>query len=134
MPTWHDIGESPVVDGRYIDRTTGTVVAAPEGDGHQEYMGPPAVDVIVQSIHEDTTQCVFRAARPFPMAALLRHIVTNVIGKRKLEIDSVVATPYAIRVILAHALTPAAFSEIAMEMANGIWDHAQEEVQTGSVE
>ena len=35
---------------------------------------------------------------------------------------SVVATPYAIRVVLSHDLTPDAFYDIAYEMANGIWD------------
>ncbi|KAL1891048.1 hypothetical protein Sste5346_007871 [Sporothrix stenoceras] len=124
-PGWHGTGHSPVVGGRYIDRSTGEVVAAPDGDGHQEYAGPPAVDIIVMSIHEDTTQCVFRAARAFPMAAILGHIFTNVIQKRKLEIDSVTATPFAIRVILAHPLTPAEFSDISMEMANGMWDQAE---------
>jgi hypothetical protein len=124
VPGWHDAGHLPVVDDCNIDRSTGAVFDAPEGAGHQEDTDPPAVDIVVMSVHENTTQCVFLGARPFPMAALLGHIVTNVIGKRKLEIDSVTATPFAIRVILAHPLTPTAFSEIAMEMANGIWDHA----------
>ncbi|CAK7219814.1 hypothetical protein SBRCBS47491_003978 [Sporothrix bragantina] len=121
-PGWHDEGKTPVVNGFYIDRATGESIAAPDSDHHQEYNGPPAVDIIVSSIHEDTTQCTFRAGRYFPMEALLCHIVTNVVGKRKLELDSLVATPFAIRVTLAHALTPNEFSEIALEMANGIWD------------
>lgn len=127
-PGWHDTGHSPVVNGRYIDRTTGEAVAATDSDGHQEYMGPPAVDIIVMSIHEDTTQCVFRASREFPMEALLGHIVTNVIRKRGLQLDSLTATPFAIRVILAHPLTSDAFTEVALEMANGIWDDVDDAV------
>ncbi|CAK7210655.1 hypothetical protein SEUCBS140593_000904 [Sporothrix eucalyptigena] len=125
-PGWHDEGNTPVVNGFYIDRVTGKPVAAPDSDHHQEYMGPPCVDIIVTSIHEDTTQCVFRAARPFPMNALLCHIVSNVVGRRDLEVDSLMATPFAIRVTLAHPLTTEEFSEISMEMANGIWDHPPE--------
>lgn len=132
-PGWHDTGHSPVVDGRYIDRSTGEIVAAPEGD-HQEYVGPPAVDIIIMSIHDDTNQCMFRAARAFPMEVLLGHIVTNVIAKRKLEIDSLTATPFAIRVILAHPLTPEAFTDVALGMANGIWDHAEDGTVIKSIE
>lgn len=46
----------------------------------------------------------------------------KVIGEKKLELDSVIATTYAIRVTLAHELTPDQFSEIAIDMANGVWD------------
>lgn len=121
-PGWHDDAKTPVVDGRYYDRAAGEVKTAIDGDGHQEYMGPPSVDIIVQSIHEDTNQCMFRAARAFPMEALLGYIMTYVVGPRKLQLDSVVATTYTIRVTLSHELTPAQFNEIAIQMANGIWD------------
>ena len=84
-------------------------------------MGPPAVDIIVRSQHIDTVKCIYRASRPFPMETLLCHIM-KVVGDRKLELDSVIATTYAIRVTLAHELTPDQFSEIALNMANGVWD------------
>ncbi|CAI7565639.1 unnamed protein product [Penicillium crustosum] len=97
-PGWHDEERTPIVDGKYYDRATGEIRLASEGD-YQEYMGPPAVDIIVRSQHIDT-----------------------VVGDRKLELDSVIATTYAIRVTLAHELTPDQFSEIALNMANGVWD------------
>jgi len=122
-PGWHDKGRTPVVDGKYYDRETGAVRLASEGD-HQEYMGPPAVDIVVKSQHIDTVHCTYRAARSFPMAALLCHIM-RVVGERKLEVDSVMATPYAIRIILSHELKPEEFGEIASEMVNGIWDRVE---------
>ncbi|CAI7656859.1 unnamed protein product [Penicillium viridicatum] len=101
-PGWHDEERTPVVDGKYCDRATGEIKLASDGD-HQESMGPPAVDIIVRSQHIDTIKCTYRASR-------------------KLELDSVIATTYAIRVTLAHELTPDQFSEIALNMANGVWD------------
>jgi hypothetical protein len=122
-PGWHDEGRTPIVDGKYYDRVTGEVHSAADGD-HQEYMGPPSVDIIIKSQHIDTIHCGYRAARAFPMEALLCHIM-KVVGERKLEVDSVVATPYAIRILLSHELTPENFSEIATEMVNGIWDQKE---------
>ncbi|UNI13277.1 hypothetical protein JDV02_000034 [Purpureocillium takamizusanense] len=121
-PGWHDEGRTPVVDGKYYDRATGEVRLAADGD-HQEYIGPPAVDIIVRSQHIDTVQCAYRASRPFPMETLLCHIM-KVVKERTLELDSVIATPFAIRIILSHELTPDQFSEIALDMANGVWDDA----------
>jgi len=123
-PSWHGDARTPVVDGKYVDRTTGQVRDAPGGDGHQEYIGPPAVDIVVRSMHEDTLHCAYRAARSFPMEAILGHVM-KVVGQRKLKLDSVMATTYTVRVILSHELTPQQFSEIAKEMANGIWDEVE---------
>jgi len=117
-PGWHGEANTPVIDGKYCDRATGELR---DSNNHEEYAGPPAVDIVVKSLHADTSQCGYRAARAFPMEALLCHIV-SVVAQHKLTLDSVVATPYAIRVILAHDLTPTAFIDIACEMANGIWD------------
>ncbi|KAJ6437232.1 Glycoside hydrolase, subgroup, catalytic core [Purpureocillium lavendulum] len=119
-PGWHDEGRTPVVDGKYYDRATGEVRLAADGD-HQEYLGPPAVDIIVRSQHIDTVQCAYRAARAFPMEALLSHIM-KVVKERRLELDSVMATTFSIRIILCHVLTPDEFNEIALDMANGLWD------------
>ncbi|OAQ86670.1 hypothetical protein VFPBJ_00710 [Purpureocillium lilacinum] len=117
-PGWHDVAQTPVVDGKYYDRGTGEIRTATD---HQEYSGPPAVDIIIYSIHEGTTECCYRAARPFPLRTLLCHIV-QVIQERKLEIDSLFAAPYAIRIILADDLTREEFSEVTNAMVNGIWD------------
>ena len=119
-PGWHDEERTPVVDGKYCDRATGEIKLASDGD-YLEYMGPPAVDIIVRSQHIDTVNCIYRASRSFPMETLLCHIM-KVVGDRKLELDSVIATTYSIRVTLAHELTPDQFSEIALNMANGVWD------------
>ncbi|KAJ5338647.1 hypothetical protein N7452_005375 [Penicillium brevicompactum] len=122
-PGWHDEAQTPVVDGKYCDRATGEIKLAADG-GYQEYMGPPAVDILIRSVHIDTIECSFRASRSFPMETLLCYIM-KVVGKRKLELDSVMATTYSIRVILAHELTPDQFSDIAFDMANGVWDEVE---------
>lgn len=122
-PGWHDESRTPVVDGKYYDRATGQVRTAPDGD-HQEYSGPPSVDIIIKSQHIDTVHCTYRAARAFPMEVLLCHIM-KVVGQRKLELDSVMATPYAIRVLLSHELTPKDFSDVALQMANGIYEDTE---------
>ena len=118
-PEWHGDARTPVVDGKYHDPATGELRVA-SGD-HGYYLGPPAVDIIIRSQHEDTCQCVYRAARPFPVEALLFQIM-RVVHDRKLEVDSLNATPYAIRIILSHELTVEEFKEYSLEMANGIWD------------
>ncbi len=117
-PGWHDEARTPVVDGKYYDRATGEIRTASDGD-HQEYMGPPAVDIVIRSQHIDTVQCVYRASRTLPMETLLGHIM-KVVGEKKLELDSVIATTYTIRVILSHELGSEEFSEIASAMAQGI--------------
>ncbi|OAQ62869.1 hypothetical protein VFPPC_16392 [Pochonia chlamydosporia 170] len=117
-PGWHSDVRTPVVDGKYYDKKTGELRIASD---HEEYSGPPAVDIIIKSQHEDTCQCTYRAARPFPVEALLWQIM-RVVHDRKLEVDSLIATTYAIRIILCHKLTVDEFHEISIEMANGIWN------------
>ena len=48
--------------------------------------------------------------------------IMRVVHDWKLEVDSLNATPYAIRIILSHELTVEEFKEYSLEMANGIWD------------
>ncbi|CAG9991004.1 unnamed protein product [Clonostachys byssicola] len=117
-PGWHGEGKTPVVDGKYIDRKTGKLCTAADDD-HQEYEGPPAVDVIVKSQHADTTHCTYRQALAYPMEAILACMM-KVVAKEKLEIDSVMATPYAIRIIISHELTENKFYELAMSMCNDV--------------
>ena|ERR1711934_483373 len=117
-PGWHDEARTPVVDGKYYDPATGEIRTASDGD-HQEYTGPPGVDIIIRSQHIDTVECVYRAARSLPMETLLCHIM-KVIEEKKLELDSVMATTYTIRVILSHDLRSEEFIEIASAMAHGI--------------
>ncbi|KXT05082.1 hypothetical protein AC578_7554 [Pseudocercospora eumusae] len=112
-PTWHYQNQTPVIDGKYIDRDTGETKTI--SVNQSEFLGPPAVDVVIRSQHEDTTQCVFRASRAVPMEALLGHIM-GIVGEKKLQLDSVMATAYAIRVVLSHELTPEEFGAIAVEM------------------
>ncbi|KAM4066827.1 hypothetical protein HRG_000845 [Hirsutella rhossiliensis] len=121
-PGWHEDAKTPVVDGKYYDRATGEVRVADAA----EYGGPPAVDIIVSSIHQDTVGCSTRAARPFPVEALLYHIM-RVIHDGKLELDSLIATQYAIRVVLSHELTVDGFGDVADEMVNGIWKQEGEQ-------
>ncbi|OAR00554.1 hypothetical protein LLEC1_07018 [Akanthomyces lecanii] len=117
-PGWHYEARTPVVDGKYYDRATGEIRAASDDD-HQEYMGPPAVDIVIRSQHIDTVQCVYRASRTLPTETLLGHIM-NVVGEKKLDLDSVMATTYTIRVILSHEMRLEEFCEIASAMAHGI--------------
>lgn len=116
-PGWHADARTPVVDDKYYDRNTGELRVA---SNYQTYSGPPAVDIIINSQHEDTCRCTYRAAREFPMEALLWQIM-RVVHDRKLGIDSLVATPYAIRIIICHEITVEEFRAISNEMANGIW-------------
>ncbi|UNI24511.1 hypothetical protein JDV02_010250 [Purpureocillium takamizusanense] len=116
-PGWHAAANTPVVDGKYLDRATGQVRTAAD---HVEYDGPPAVDIIIRNVHESSVECVFRAARPFPLRALLCHMA-RLLEEKNIELDSLFAAPYAIRVTLAHEFTHEEFYDIAIEMANGIW-------------
>ncbi|PHH78887.1 hypothetical protein CDD82_2787 [Ophiocordyceps australis] len=115
-PGWHAEAHTPVVDGKYYDRASGEVRDASGG----EYSGPPAVDLVIMSLDAESSQCVYRAARPFPLEALLCHIM-GIVKERKLEIDSLTATRFAIRIILSHELTVDQFNEVTDEMSNGIW-------------
>ena len=115
-PGWDGDTHQPVVDGKYLDPKTGELRKA----GNSSYLGPPAVDFIVQSIHEDSPiDCFFRAQRPVPIESMLCQ-VANAVCKRKLTIDSLNATQYSIRIILAHPLSKDEFMEVAFEMANGV--------------
>lgn len=115
-PGWHEEARTPVVDGKYENPTTGQVLIA----DCAQYLGPPAVDIIILSIHGDTAGCVFRAARAFKMEHLLANVV-RVTSEKELDIDSLNASPYAIRVVLAHELTKDDFTGIALEMVNGLF-------------
>ncbi|KAF4987445.1 hypothetical protein FDECE_15435 [Fusarium decemcellulare] len=119
VPGWDEEAKRPIVDGKYNDPKTGELRTA----AGYEYSGPPAVDIVVTSLHEDTTQCVYRAQRPFPVEKML-HQVMKVVHDRSLTIDSLIATTYHIRIVLAHEITPEEFSQISDEMANGIWNQA----------
>lgn len=81
----------------------------------------PDVDIIISNLHAETAHCLYRAVRPFPVEALLYRIM-RVVYNKKLEIDSLTATQYTIRVILSHELTVAEWEKVVDEMANGIWD------------
>lgn len=51
--------------------------------------------------------------------------IMRIVDERKLQIDSLNATPYAIRVVLAHELSGEEFAEVADVMATGIWNYRQ---------
>ncbi|ATY66018.1 hypothetical protein CCM_00212 [Cordyceps militaris CM01] len=117
-PGWHEESRTPVIDNKYYDRATGEIRTAVEGD-HQEYTGPPGVDIIIRSQHIDTVQCALRAARRLPMETLLCHIM-KIVGEKNLELDSIMATTYSIRVILSHDLQPDEFIKITSDMVFGL--------------
>ncbi|RAH63296.1 hypothetical protein BO85DRAFT_444592 [Aspergillus piperis CBS 112811] len=115
-PSWHAASNRPIVDGKFNDPETGEVRDA----GGLVFSGPPAVDIIITNIHEGSSNNIFRAQLPFHMEKLLVWIL-RVVGERKLQLDSLNATSYAIRVVLSHELNEGQFHEIAYEMAGGIW-------------
>ncbi|PYH94517.1 hypothetical protein BO71DRAFT_398798 [Aspergillus ellipticus CBS 707.79] len=117
VPGWHAESNRPIVDGKYHDPATGELRAA---TGH-EYAGPPAVDIVITNLHEASAGRIHRAQLPFRVEKLLGWMM-RVVEERKLQLDSVNATPYAIRVVLAHGLDGEQFSEVAGVMANGIWE------------
>ncbi|EHA24582.1 hypothetical protein CBS76997_6667 [Aspergillus niger] len=119
-PSWHAASNRPIVDGKYNDPETGEVRNA---TGF-EFSGPPAVDVIITNLHEDSSTSVRRVQLPFRVEALLVWIM-RIVDERKLQIDSLNATPYAIRVVLAHELSGEEFAEVADVMATGIWNYRQ---------
>ncbi|KAL4895028.1 hypothetical protein BDV59DRAFT_200285 [Aspergillus ambiguus] len=116
-PAWDADTKRPIVDGKYNDPETGAVCEARGG----EYSGPPAVDIVITNLHEDSAGNIYRGQRPFPVEKLLCWII-GVVEKRNLKLDSLVATTYAIRVVLAHELDQEQFLDVAGVMANGIWD------------
>ena len=119
-PVWDMESERPIVDGKYNDPVTGEIRKATGCS----YYGPPAVDIIVTSIHADTAGCVRRTAQTFPMEFILCHIF-RIVEKRNLQLDSCLATKYSIRLTLAHELTPGEFLTIAREIGC-VSDTAQE--------
>ena len=117
-PGWDWEAQTPVVDGKIVDRKTGEVRTAGQD---QEYIGPPAVDIVIMSLHENTNGIIYRSQRPFPVEKLLCNIM-RVVHDRKLELDSLTATKYAIRIVLEHGLTRKELLEVTDLMSNGIWD------------
>ncbi|KAK5994622.1 hypothetical protein PT974_05103 [Cladobotryum mycophilum] len=118
-PGWDDDAKRPIVDGKYNDPATGELRSA---TGYI-YAGPPAVDMVIMNLHESSNTHIFRAQRSFPVEKLLFQIM-RVVHDRELEIDSINATAYAIRIVLAHELTSEEFAEVYQEMANGMWQRA----------
>ena len=115
-PSWDWVAKTPVVDGKIEDPKTGELRTASD----TQYAGPPSVDMVIMSVHEDTTHCCYRSQRPFPVEKLLYQIM-RVVHDRKLAIDSLTATTYAIRIVLAHELTVDEFYKVTDAMSNGIW-------------
>lgn len=126
-PGWHESAHTPVVDGKYIDPQTGHVRSA----SGAEYIGPPAIDIIVSSIEEQTNDCRYRAQRAFPMEGVLWQIM-KIVYKQKISIDSLTAAPYAIRLVLAQKMTPEEFFQIADRVANRLGEEDGEEDERGS--
>ena len=88
-PSWHGDARTPVVDGRYEDPETGVIHVATDA----EYCGgPPEVDIIILSIHEETSGFVYRSSRPFKIEHLLFQMV-KIVNSRRIQIDSLNATP-----------------------------------------
>ncbi|PWY68617.1 hypothetical protein BO70DRAFT_382694 [Aspergillus heteromorphus CBS 117.55] len=96
-PSWHATSNRPIVGGKYHDPETGEVRDA---TGH-EFSGPLPPWTSSSRISTRT--------RP------------AVVEERKLMLDSVNATPYAIRVVLAHGLSGEEFGEVAGVMVDGVW-------------
>jgi len=94
---WDSEAKRPVVGGKYEDPATGELRdACGITTG-----GPPSVDLFVSNVHVSSLAHAMRASRPLPMRTLLRHLL-SVVEKHNLDIDSVTATPYAIRLVLSH--------------------------------
>lgn len=112
---WDAEAKRPIVDGKYSDSKTGGLRTSTGA----VYTGPPSVDIIIMNLHEDSNGGIYRATRPFPVEKLLFHIM-RIVHERGLQIDSVNATAYAIRIILAHELKKEAFIEAAHAMLNAM--------------
>ncbi|KAL1889991.1 hypothetical protein Sste5346_008570 [Sporothrix stenoceras] len=134
-PGWHGDADTPVVDNKYIDKDTGKVVVVPPD--HAEYLGPPAIDIIISCLHdsneggtgEGAPHGHRRSMRAFPMDALLRHVL-RVAYRHKHQgvyIDSVMATPFAIRLTIGGDFSSDEYDTITDEMMNGIWDVTEED-------
>lgn len=116
-PGWHESARTPVVDGKHIDPQTGEVRTSTGA----EYSGPPAVDLYILSIEEKTMDCGFRIQTPFTVEAVLWQIM-KVLHERKITIDSLTATNYAVRLLLSHEMTPDEFDQIRYAIVDGLWE------------
>lgn len=114
---WDAEANRPIVDGKYIDPKTGELRPSTGA----AYTGPSSVDIIIINLHEDSNEGIYRATRSFPMEKLLFHMM-RIVHERELQIDSVNATAYAVRIIMAHELKKEEFIEAAHAMLNAIWD------------
>lgn len=135
-PGWHGEADTPVVDDKYIDKDTGELVIVPSD--HAEYLGPPAIDIVISCLHdsinddgagEGPPHAHRRSMRAFSMDALLRHIL-RVAYRHKHQgvyVDSVMATPFTIRVTIGGDFTSDEYDQITDEMMNGIWDVTEED-------
>ena len=83
-PSWHGDARTPVVDGKYEDPETGAIRVATDAE---YYGGPPEVDIIILSIHEETRGFVYRSSRPFKVEHLLFQMV-KIVNNRRIQIDS----------------------------------------------
>jgi len=73
-----------------------------------------------------TLRYLVRAQRPLPHRTYLCHLM-RVIEARNIDIDSLTATPYTIRLILRHEFSSIhQWMEVAGELVNG-WRPAKEE-------
>ncbi|KAM0425974.1 hypothetical protein ACHAPT_008913 [Fusarium lateritium] len=115
--SWDYEAKRPIVDSKYNDPKTGELRTSTGA----VYSGPPSVDIIIMNLHEDSNEGIYRATRPFPVEKLLFHVM-RIVHERRLKIDSLNATAYAIRVILAHELKKEEFIEAAHAMLNAVWD------------
>ncbi|KAJ4320928.1 hypothetical protein N0V84_005632 [Fusarium piperis] len=114
---WDAKAKRPIVDDKYNDPKTGELRTSTRAI----YMGPPSVDIIIMNLHEDSNEGIYCATRPFPVEKLLFHMM-RIVHEHGLQIDSVNATAYAIRIILTHELKKEEFIEAAHAMLNAIWD------------
>lgn len=116
-PGWDEESKRPIIDGKYNDPKTGELR---EAKG-MVYSGPPAVDLVVMNLHEATANSVFRIQQAFPVERILYHVM-KVVHAGKIQIDSLTATQYAVRIVLAHELTQEGFDKFYGDILSGVWD------------
>ena len=85
-----------------------------------EFLGPPAVDIVISSIAEPSLGSVWRCARRYPVQTILWEMM-RLIHERQLEIDSLMVTKYAIRLVLAHEMTEEECREVSIAMTDRWW-------------
>jgi hypothetical protein len=119
-PPWDLDADRPFIDIKYNDPKTGELRIA----GKWQSAGPPLVDIILTNLHEDTDNPVSRIVRAqcdIPMGKLLVHIM-NVIDRKGLGVDSVMAMQNAIRVVLDYeSNSEVRMERIFNEMVCGVW-------------